>query len=325
MLSYIFQVIIWGFLYVAHATTTISQTSSLGSKLSGKISILRENGRLHHTRKRFGDASKCYEAALQLIEGIPGDEAYELRRRCGLNLAYCYLKESKLGDAVARCSEVIDESSNFLDESGQISSFDDEQSQLLRDALATAHKRRSVALQLLGRHELAKVDNSISKGYKSRNIKSARKTVLDVPLRLDALQDFVEECQVKYPRKHLSAREIERLCQLERPRSTNLQHGGFPAFGPASDAQRSFRLSSLVKQFGPMLGLSDRAISFISTSLDLYSRITSVVGKGVAFMQKRREFLVMTLTLVWIFSYVLTNERDSMIAFGSLRSFVPFK
>lgn len=293
--------------------------NSLGSTLRDQVNVLREKGHKSHTNYQYKDAIKCYTAALQLVEGIPGDDAYELRRRCGLNLAYCNLKDGEYAEAVARCSEVIDESTNFLTENGEVAELSDHAAEMLRQALSTAYRRRGEALQFLGKDELAEVDFSMAKVYKSRT-KTSKKPLRSKKYqqRIESLQDFVEECQLFYPRKVLSNKEVKTLSSasvgqqsLSVPDSfAGLKlsdDGGLPSLGGdlgigslMSGIGNDFSISQILKQFGPMLGLSDRTVTMLAGIIDTYAKVASFVQKVLSFFRENKEFIVAAATVLWV-------------------------
>lgn len=73
------------------------------------ITQLRNVGRLNLQTHQHQQASLCYSAILQLVEGAHEPRYIDVRRRCGVLLGRC---EEILGNtyhAIARCSEVINE------------------------------------------------------------------------------------------------------------------------------------------------------------------------------------------------------------------------
>lgn len=145
---------------------------------------------MHLSKKDYKKASLCYAAVLQIMEGKGGSEAEELRRRCSLTLAECELQQGNLYEAIARCSEVIEEAPDIKrfvknDASGSdnentvvvdaVSETEDivnraeqnlearnsgggKELDKLRVALAKALYRRGLALNRLERPKLALID-----------------------------------------------------------------------------------------------------------------------------------------------------------------------
>lgn len=73
------------------------------------ISKLRTVGRSNIQAQRYQQASYCYSAVLQIVEGAFETKYVNVRRHCGMLLGRC---EELLGNAhhaIARCSEVINE------------------------------------------------------------------------------------------------------------------------------------------------------------------------------------------------------------------------
>jgi tetratricopeptide (TPR) repeat protein len=288
------------------AASHSSKRNSLSGKIRNQIDILREKGHRNYSKRNYREAIDCYSAILQLVEGVSGDEAYELRRRCGLNLAYCCLKNSNYAEAVARCSEVIDESSNFVSEDGETPTLKRNEAVLLRQALATSYKRRGQALKLLGKDNLADIDFSFAKFYNSKTQKLRNsKIAAKYTNYIGDHQDFVEECQLKHPRKFVDKAEILSLSRQSSPLFPSTH--GDQLFGNNLDFGSSFgnlkqdiNLEQIVRQFGPMLGLSERTTSTVATALHFYSKAYRAVHLVVTEMRKRREIIVMTATAIWI-------------------------
>lgn len=286
---------------------------SLSNQLRDRLSVLRDKGHQSNNRGKYGEAAKCYSAALQCLVGVPGDEAYELRRRCGLNLAYCNLKEENYSNAIARCSDVIDESSNFFNESGDTPGLESRDVDMLRQALATAHRRRYQALKYLNKDDLAEVDLAFSKFYKSNaNINQRSKVVKKYQYQHDALQDFVEECQSLHPVDNISKKELISLCS---PRG-NLPDYSKLSLAPANFFPRNdgsslgnfgndMNLSSLVRQFGPMLGMSNSLISAIATVLDVYRKFSRITSQIALTTRNNKELIVAGLTILVGFYFFL--------------------
>ena len=73
-------------------------------KLLERGQALRNAGKKYLISKQYETAAFCYSAALQVMEGIGGYESGELRRKCGLLLAECEIKNCNYYSAIARCS-----------------------------------------------------------------------------------------------------------------------------------------------------------------------------------------------------------------------------
>lgn len=212
-----------------------------------KINQLREIGKDALKMKRFDDAIQYYSAILNLLEGISGDEAVDLRRRCGLTLAECELKTGNFYQAVARCSEVIDEASNFLQEniievesrsenpykyerktltnttanfpttevgssklsSKKMASKVDKEQQLLRKSLSAAYFRRAKSLKSLNKKEFACLDLNTAKFFQPQDEKIARELS-------DLNQYEVNKELIKV--KEVDLRDFTEECQVSFPR-----------------------------------------------------------------------------------------------------------
>lgn len=306
------------------SSVSASRSDILGNRLKEQISRLRHHGKSAHTAERYFDAIKCYTAILQLVEGLPGQEAYEMRRRCGLNLAYCELKTQNYGKTVARCSEVIDESSNYLAElNGELSS--PESQQLLRESLSKAHQRRGMALKFLNKLDLAEMDFQTARDYRNKGKQKKVRKLSRISLKEEVLQDFADECQVTYPRSELTSRELAMLSKASEKSSSLMDSSrlsdaptatlpGFPdmgGFGALMEGESLFdgkvNYSSIVRTFGPMLGLSERTVTIISKVLDVIDSMSKSVAKVTKFLNRNKESMIIGATLLWLL-YISREE-----------------
>ena len=121
-----------------------------------KSEKLRGKGRISLSRKEYDSASYYYSAALQLIEGIGGEKSAELRRRCCLTLAECDIKLGNHLQAIARCSEVIEEAPDINNNDNNNDDNNDKiKYEKLKQALGKAYFRRGLSLQSLEKPQLA--------------------------------------------------------------------------------------------------------------------------------------------------------------------------
>lgn len=169
---------------------TVHVNSNSGLAEDGRIAKLREKGKWFLSKRDYASAAGYYIAVLQIIEGIGGKESGSMRRRCSLTLAECEIKVGNWHNALARCSEVIEESylrtssapaaptlstartsDSAQGESEEIASNADEKTASkdtvrtaneehdeLRLAVGKAYYRRGVSLDKLGLPHLALCD-----------------------------------------------------------------------------------------------------------------------------------------------------------------------
>ena len=257
------------------SVTSEAKAAVFSNDLHVKIDALRATGKGMLGTKDYSKAINYYSAILQLVEGIHGEEAIEMRRRCGLTIAECELKNGQLQNAIARCSEVIDEFNNEKDEKAleEKKSSNPQEYQQLMKAMAMAHCRRALALKLLDKVNLAsleikrsmKLDPKYTKSKLSKSKLSSSNTntkiTKDEEKRLrEELLDFAEDCQCNFPRKSFTEDEIDKLYKFSKNYKNKLSKrahsitssistGGNNAFGgfPASSSMSGFPFASLME------------------------------------------------------------------------------
>ena len=177
----------------------------LSSSSCSMMEQLRNQGKLHLLHGKYDEAADCYAAVLQSLEGTGGDEVGDIMRRCGLTLAECEIKLGNLFDAVARCSEVIDDTPLHTNNGPNT-----------RHILAKAFYRRGVAFFRLNMPEFSFLDMRKAAEYSTNDTKVARyinslgKTVsmTNISHVEDQLQDTIEEALSHFPRRVFSKSEL---------------------------------------------------------------------------------------------------------------------
>lgn len=179
----------------------------LHSSSCSMLEQLRNKGKLHLLKGKYDEAADCYAAVLQSLEGTGGDEVGELMRRCGLTLAECEIKLGNLYDAVARCSEVIDDTPHS------------DSSPSTRHTLAKAFYRRGVAFFRLNMSEFSYMDMRKAAEYAindtkiSKYVTKLKPTVASSNITQieDQLQDTIEEALSHFPRRVFDEDELVQM------------------------------------------------------------------------------------------------------------------
>lgn len=303
----------------ANTVTKAAPIFSLTDALKQQIAVLKDHGKtLLNDQKKFNEAAQCYSAILQLVEGAAGDDAYEMRRRCGLNLAFCDIKEGNYKAAVARCSEVIDESMNYLLSPPEESSvlFDRQ----LKESLATAHERRAAALKNLKKVDFAEIDLKKAFKYGGKSLKVKKKELYMKVKKLrfpesteDLLRDFAEECQVSHPRINLSKTTIKQIinrhyASLQVPSMGQDMFGGGAGgidLGSLMGGANPFgagglKLSSIVSFGAPMLGWSEVTTKRLVMVAKAFETISEAIGKVTKLIGQHKEVLTISFTVLWV-------------------------
>jgi hypothetical protein len=205
---------------------------------SGKlIEQLRTRGRLNLLNGDYNSAADCYSAILQKLEGVAGDEAVELMRSCGLTLAECEIRLGNFLDAVARCTEVIDETPPIPDTSTDIEEtlVTSVETLQLQQTLGRAFYRRAVAFHRLSLPQFAYLDLLRAEACLPFDTKTARmidllrertpSAALIPSNSTDSeLQDTLEEAATHFSRKMFTSNEIRELLHLGPPRRIRRDH-----------------------------------------------------------------------------------------------------
>lgn len=298
--------------------------SSISNPKMQLASSLRENGKSFIFSKDYKNAVKCYSAVLQVMEGVGGEESGELRRRCGLTLAECEIKLGNLYQAIARCSEVIEEAPFEYD-------VKDEGN---RQAIGKAYYRRGVSLKRLGKPILALIDFRESQ----KIFPDDRKVLKEIELienDLEILKDFQENnidrykedlldiidmAQLKYPRINFSNQQINMLADNFSGRQVSNEMNSIDSIMPDS----SIDFGSLFGQVGGLGALgSSGAMSLLGSILGIDAKTTeqvtevfkaiagavSVFKKFFRIVSQYKAKLVLFLTMFWILATVYLALR----------------
>ena len=198
-----------------------------------KINALRQRGKDYISRMMFTEASSCYAAILQILDGSGGANSAELRRKCGLTLAECYFKLGKFYDAIARYSDVIDESPLDVKD-GDIDIRIIAKEKSFRSAIGRAFFRRGAAFNHLNLVDFALIDFKAALNYLTgeTSITKVVDMIKEIESEIDnpisdtesgspdpvvddvnilLMQDTIENIQLSYPRREMSIRKIELL------------------------------------------------------------------------------------------------------------------
>lgn len=284
---------------------------------SSLVEQLRNEGRVHLSFKRYEEAADCYAAIIQKLEGVGGSEAGELMRRCGLTLAECEIKLGNLYDAIARCTEVINESPDDAS---------------LQQTLGKAFYRRGVSFHRLDMLKFAYVDMLQASRYLPEDAKVAS-TILTLEESLNTtaselkaieeeLQDAVEEATLKFPRRQFTKKELRNIINNGALEPEDGQ-GALPdfmnslgQFGDAGAASSPFDLQSLFRgagdlgasPLGGLGGLSGILSSVMEPAnmknyMEMFSAVNSVrlhVGSFIKALKANQQIVLLVLTVVWL-------------------------
>eukprot|EP01039_Chlorochromonas_danica_P000682 gene682-738_t len=253
----------------------------LSSNQKVKIDRLRDQGKQCLALRQYTEAIQFYSAILQIVEGLPGEDSFELRRRCGLTLAECEIRAGNYHQAVARCSEVIEECVNFADSLPKktkrkkakkvtMDSID------LDKTLNRAHYRRGLSLKKLNELRIALIDMKKAAEYHPDDKQTLKElaflkakvgtmTSAHVEEEESKLQDFVEDCQVQYPRQRYTRKQLEKMFSSMRSSSTSSSPSSSFSLSPSSQSLSPFGDFSKGLEgfgdFGSMLGGSPPDLS----------------------------------------------------------------
>jgi len=327
--------VFFAFFSVSVVAVTLTEASTnvlLSDPVRYQVSALKDRGKqLLTNEKKYEEAAQCYSAILQLVEGVSGEDAYELRRRCGLNLAFCNIQTGSYAAAVARCSEVIDESLNSL-----LSPNEDRTEQFgkdLKESLAIAHERRARALKLLKKVDFAEIDFKKAFKYGGKAMKEKKKDLYLKVKKLrfpasteDLLRDFVEECQASHPRQPISKSAIQRLMNYNSfPASSGfgdvfgggaggLDFGSLLGSGDAGGnspfGSGAMKLSNIVSFGAPLLGWSETTTKRVVMVAKAFETISEAVSKVARFISQHKEVITISFTVLWIL-YLAYNHYQS--------------
>lgn len=208
------------------ASANSTRLQGVSPRTEELICKLRLEGKRHLRKGNVEEAADCYAAIIQNLEGLGGLAAGDLMRSCGITLAECEVKLGNLFDAIARCTDVINE----LPE--------DDTSHSCRSTLGKLYYRRAVSFRRLDMKHYAYLDMLKASQYISDDkieqaIRSLRTDFYngtystnmahEAAMR-EELQDAVAEASFKFPVREFSVREMMSLARMPL-RSTFM--GGF--------------------------------------------------------------------------------------------------
>ena len=240
------------FLFSIACVLVICSSSTLAMKRPALISRknipkLRNIGQRFFEIEKYEEASCCYSALLQILEGSSGREYSALRRTFSLKLALCDLNQQRFHRAIARCSEVLNETPdiNIDDQTNQVYSLSELEKAASSDNCSIIHDlglallTRGKCLRAVGERELAQLDFNLALRYipdevevykEITDIESAMRTeqvLVSNTNTIDTSQqaeekaasvrgaEFIEECILKYPSVILTPKQLRELCAVE--------------------------------------------------------------------------------------------------------------
>ena len=238
------------------------------------ISNLRNKGKFFVSNKMYSEASGCYTALLQLHEGLPGKNMDSLRRRFALTLAQCHIKLGNTEEAIARFSDVIDESPVFIDENEN----PDNDIEMLKISVGLAFLNRGMAFKSLGLNEFSYVDLNFAiehSPFDNRPYEALEEIVQLIDIDLEdengenikiEQQIFVENLQENFPKQYLNSQQINKILRKES-KNTFTKRNQLPnsipnlnGFGGLFGGGLS-NIESIIPMIGSLTGLNQDSIS----------------------------------------------------------------
>lgn len=247
------------------------------------IPKLKSKGKEYLSAKKFDLAASCYSAILQVTEGTGGKESLEVRRKCGLTLAECEIKLGNLRNAIARCSEVIDDEPNLV----ELTLENDDEDEV-KVTIGKAFYRRAIAFKRLKMNNLALLDFKSCIAYLPDDIKSHQEiyhlensnstnTTINETVLKEELIDIVEECQLHYPRPEFTETQIKFLLSGGPRKVTAVPSD--TGLNPLSGILGNMgTMGPLMKSFGGMMGGLDFAGNNENSHIQLAQYISMAAG-----------------------------------------------
>lgn len=275
----------------------------------------------HLSKKDYIEASKCYTALLQLHEGLPGQEVASFRRRCGMTLAECHIKLGNTEEAIARYSDVIDESPVFVDQDDCV----DDENELLKSSVGTAFYRRAVAFQSLGLNKFSYFDLNLAIDHTPYNecffrtldeIKSNEDVIENDDSETSRLEQhiFIENLQESFPRPFLNSKEMHLLfrrskARSSKPHATQMQptngsglEGLFAGLGGSGIGAGGLgQLSSMLPLLGGMGLVSPEAMKNLKEIFAAVTDVFKIFNHVYTFLKKNSHYILTFIGLVCIY------------------------
>jgi tetratricopeptide (TPR) repeat protein len=310
----------------------VAHPIKISGEVLGKITKLNDFGKHCLVKKQYHNAQWYFTAILSLTDGLKGQKGSNIRRKCGLSLAECELKTGRYQRAIARCTDVIVEASNDVEESflqSNLSKIPAAKKSLLR-SLALAHFKRAVALKYLEKPQLSMIDLKEALDYQPDDSNILEEIVethfqngtFDGPLEplKDELLDFSEQCQINYPKMILTDAKISGLCNHDlssSPPPSTFQNAQLNPFSMFS--QLSGQNNGLATLLNFIPGLQPDTIK---TLLEIASAATKVyrkVHRMYTFVGKHKMKIILSSSLLWILFISISDY------FPHFYSFHPFQ
>lgn len=275
---------------------------------------LRLEGKRHLRNGNVEVAADCYAAIIQNLEGLGGLAAGDLMRKCGITLAECEVKLGNLFDAIARCTDVINE----LPEDENTTTND-------RIILGKLYYRRAISFQRLDMKHYAYLDmlkasqyiqsdNKINNAIQYLHIDFYNDTynnnAIHKTLMQEELQDAVAEASFKFPVREFSVKEMMSLAGMTQP-STFMR--GFKKPNKIASSSVPFSLSNIfpgasdgngIGDLGKLSGVFSDIMepSNMKNYIEMFNAV-SWFGKWVytivTILTKNNHIALIVLTICW--------------------------
>lgn len=286
-----------------------------------RIESLRKQGKELLFQKSYAKAYRYYAAVLQLAEGFGDIKHRDIRKRCILTLADCDMKAGRLHEAVARCTDFIEEFSPRL--AKENITDNSESFGVDNVSLAKALYRRGVSLVRLGRTDLALFDLRAAVLCDSTDEKTKR--VLEnvevnlgpdklneasIDSRDSELWDIVEEGQQSYVSLRLTKVEIDKLLQPANSAPGSSRSGldmGFglsDLLGSSGGENGMDGLSRILPLVQTLTGIDSKIITEIGDYARMFMDFVKKAQRVMDSLKKHSRTITAGFVLLWIISSV---------------------
>jgi hypothetical protein len=288
--------------------------SSTLTQLNGKSKIhrdtiqrLRNAGLEKLQKKNYEAASDYYAAILQLVEGVGGDYATDMRRRCGLTLTECELKCHRYDHAVARASEIIAEFTEIADL--------DREKHLTSKTLAIAHLRRGLAFKYLQKPkwyqtEILRASKCQPQDDKIKahivGLKKKKKKRLNSCVD-SMMEDFIDQCICSCPRELWTQAAIQQLLSTSKsaaqPFLSKKVSSSHRYFG--TNLMNFMDSESSVRTIAMLTGMSEKSVKTIFSVVKVTSAILNSLRKLSVLIARNKDVVIITLSFGWLLSTLI--------------------
>ena len=276
------MILIYLFFFISLCSAVVMRNGLTLPRKVDDLSGLVTAGHYLFRGGRYSEAAVCYAGSLQMLEGPLDDDKIAKRRMCGLRLALCQLESKNFLNAIARCSEVINEAHEPEINMNEHETYSLREKpsmigdQLLVHDLGLAFLTRAKCLIAIGKLNLAMLDLKQAVKYipdelevyqlmysKEKSSSDECSDRSDEDSGMIELVDVVEDCILQHPSALLSRRQLKRL--LKKTNQLKIKNGEATSsiVSASTEGGSGNGLVAMLQSLAPGVGLGGRGVGIV--------------------------------------------------------------